>query len=530
VGLTALLLAELVALQIRFDTESLEDVSAWWADLVGQVHLIPPLGLTVGAALLLFVSDFRREEPGPTTAPSSRPHRWGLFLLGHLLALAAFAWLSRWVIEGDLESTSRWPGAWVAAWAAAGLTTLVLWGAALLPPGLWLPLVQRRWKALLACVAIGVAAWGAGWITRGWWEPLSRATLWSVHQLLALVCEETIYWPDELLVGTTGFQVFIEEPCSGCEGIGLVWVFLGAYLWFFRYQLTFPRALLLLVFGTVAIWLANVLRITALVSVGTWLSPEIAAGGFHSAAGWLAFNAVALGLITAAHHTRFFGSTEPLPFLDKSPAPTTAYLAPLFTIMAMGMLTRALTDGTDALYPLRVLAAGGVLWYFRNTYASLRGPWSWADVGASVGIGVLAFAVWVALEPQPQSGPAQEAPWDDLPRWWVVPWLVFRVLGSVVTVPLAEELAFRGYLPRRLQARDFQAVPISRFRWIPFLASSVLFGLLHGSYLAGVAVGMLFALALYRRGRLGDAVLAHATTNALVAVSVLLFGAWSLWP
>jgi CAAX prenyl protease-like protein len=147
-----------------------------------------------------------------------------------------------------------------------------------------------------------------------------------------------------------------------------------------------------------------------------------------------------------------------------------------------------------------------------------------------VGIGVLAFAVWVALEPQPQSGPAQEAPWDDLPRWWVVPWLVFRVLGSVVTVPLAEELAFRGYLPRRLQARDFQAVPISRFRWIPFLASSVLFGLLHGSYLAGVAVGMLFALALYRRGRLGDAVLAHATTNVLVAVSVLLFGAWSLWP
>jgi hypothetical protein len=34
------------------------------------------------------------------------------------------------------------------------------------------------------------------------------------------------------------------------------------------------------------------------------------------------------------------------------------------------------------------------------------------------------------------------------------------------------------------------------------------------------------ALALYRRGHLGDAIAAHVTTNALVAVSVLLFGQW----
>jgi CAAX prenyl protease-like protein len=110
-----------------------------------------------------------------------------------------------------------------------------------------------------------------------------------------------------------------------------------------------------------------------------------------------------------------------------------------------------------------------------------------------------------------------------------VVWLVFRVVGSVVTVPLAEELAFRGYLPRRLQAADFEAVPLGRFTGLSFLASSVLFGLLHGRWLAGTLAGMFYALALYRRRDLAEPVLAHAVTNALIAAHVLATGNWSLW-
>jgi CAAX prenyl protease-like protein len=108
-------------------------------------------------------------------------------------------------------------------------------------------------------------------------------------------------------------------------------------------------------------------------------------------------------------------------------------------------------------------------------------------------------------------------------------WLLFRVLGSVVTVPLAEELAFRGYLTRRLLAADFQAVPPGRFSWFSFLLSSALFGALHGRWLAGMLAGMGYALALNRRGQLADAVVAHGVTNALIAAYVLATGSWSLW-
>ena len=96
-------------------------------------------------------------------------------------------------------------------------------------------------------------------------------------------------------------------------------------------------------------------------------------------------------------------------------------------------------------------------------------------------------------------------------------------------MPLAEELAFRGYLTRRLIAAEFRDVPPGQFGWSSLLVSSVLFGTLHGRWVAGTLAGLLYALALYRRRELSDAVLAHATTNALIAADVLLAGAWSLW-
>jgi len=45
----------------------------------------------------------------------------------------------------------------------------------------------------------------------------------------------------------------------------------------------------------------------------------------------------------------------------------------------------------------------------------------------------------------------------------------------------------------------------------------------------GVAAGVMYGLLLRRTGRMGDAVVAHAVTNALLAGYVLIFGQWQLW-
>jgi CAAX prenyl protease-like protein len=111
-----------------------------------------------------------------------------------------------------------------------------------------------------------------------------------------------------------------------------------------------------------------------------------------------------------------------------------------------------------------------------------------------------------------------------------ITWITFRVLAATITVPIAEELAFRGFLLRRLVSKDFESVSFTRFTWFAVVVSSVLFGALHGSrWPAGIVAGLLYGYAVLRRGRIGEAVAAHATTNALLAGYVLLYGAWQFW-
>jgi CAAX prenyl protease-like protein len=109
-------------------------------------------------------------------------------------------------------------------------------------------------------------------------------------------------------------------------------------------------------------------------------------------------------------------------------------------------------------------------------------------------------------------------------------WLVFRTVAAVVTVPIAEELAFRGFLIRRFSSADFDSLSPRHYTYLAVLVSSLAFGLLHGDrWLAGTLAGIIYAVAFLRRGRIGDAVVAHATTNALLAVWVLAGSKWYLW-
>jgi CAAX prenyl protease-like protein len=104
-----------------------------------------------------------------------------------------------------------------------------------------------------------------------------------------------------------------------------------------------------------------------------------------------------------------------------------------------------------------------------------------------------------------------------------------RVIGATVTVPIAEELAFRGYVLRNLITDDFSAVGFDRLTWLSFLGSSILFGALHDEWIAGTLAGMAFAFVRYRRAKLGDSIVAHAAANILLSIWVIATGRWCLW-
>jgi len=531
-----LLIGEALALSLSFDTNIpvIADHNSVMARLIVHSSALLRLAICGAAAttmVLLGSAELRQELSN--LADQSRDR--GLarsWIAIHLAAYATFFWLTKRLIEGMAQSTHQTLP--VVLWMSCGAGTGISWALAAKPLGFWLHVLRRGWKALLFGTAVGILALEIGSTTDRLWASFQNWTFQAAGTILSLFDRAVICNPITHELGISGFSVSIAPVCSGFEGIGLIWAFLGGYLVLFRRELRFPQALLLIPIGTVIIWLFNVLRIVGLVLVGAWGRPEVALGGFHSQAGWLAFNIVALGLVALARRVGMFSrvdrpaEVQPIAIAN----PTAAYLGPLLAITATSMVTGAMSAGQfDRFYPARVLAALAALWIFRQGYASLNWSWSWF----APAIGALVFFIWIALEPIPSrndaaSGIAIQQALAGMPVFASAAWLAARIFGSVVTVPLAEELAFRGYLVRRLIAADFEDVPTTRFTWPSFLISSILFGAMHHErWLTGTIAGMLYALVLRRNGQLSHAMLSHATTNALIAAHILITGTWSLW-
>ena len=426
---------------------------------------------------------------------------------------------------------------------------------------LWVPQAADALPLLGALAGITAMLWAMVYIedfTKLFWDMSGGTTVDLVERLLAPFAGGPVVRPEPFVIGTEDFRVQIKADCGGFQGIGLITMMLAGYLWWFRSIHRFPQSLLLFPVGILLIWMANVLRITALILVGIWIDPAIAVDGFHSQAGWITFLIVGLGTIWVAQQMRFFTILVPadagLPggearspdhaMTSPSPAPvagspvepgvlygpsTVACLLPFLALTAVTILTQAFTSGFNYLYPLRVIAVAAVLWSLRRHYAPGREPISIV----AVAIGVLTFLVWMALAPgYGLEDPEKVAAMDpaQLGQPSALLWLLFRVAGYTITVPIAEELVFRGFLARRLIDDDVERVPVGTFTWLSFLASSLAFGLMHGAdWPRATLAGVAFALALYQRRRLSDAIVAHATINACLAGYVIATGSWTEW-
>jgi hypothetical protein len=70
---------------------------------------------------------------------------------------------------------------------------------------------------------------------------------------------------------------------------------------------------------------------------------------------------------------------------------------------------------------------------------------------------------------------------------------------------------------------------LEQITWTAVIVSDLAFGLLHRRVLAGIVAGIAYG-AIYRvRGRLADAVVAHAATNATLVAVAWATGTWDLW-
>jgi exosortase E/protease (VPEID-CTERM system) len=454
----------------------------------------------------------------------------------HALLLVPFAYLSAVLyVSSSTASFALMALAWHACAAAAALALL----AALAPLSVWTHAARQTASVALFAVVPAVAAVAAIRVSQMLWAPAAELTFRIVAILLRPMLPALMTDPATLTLDTGRFAVQIAEECSGLEGVGLMLAFCAAWLWFFRREYYFPRAFIVVPLGVLLVFLLNAVRIAALVLIGDAGYERVATVGFHSQAGWIGFNLAAFGVAILAHTNPWLSRTAYArrSLRDGAIAPghtadpaeinwTAAYLMPLLVVLAAGMISHALSTGFESLYPLRLAAALAVLWIYRRAYAELDLRFGWR--GPAVGAGV--FLLWIACAAFMTSPAREPALLSSMPVPARSLWIGCRVLAAVFTVPIAEELAYRGYLLRRLTAARFETVSYASARWPALAVSAVAFGIMHaGLWLPGIAAGLAYGALAMRTNRLGECIAAHAVTNALLAVYVLSFDQWQLW-
>ena len=136
------------------------------------------------------------------------------------------------------------------------------------------------------------------------------------------------------------------------------------------------------------------------------------------------------------------------------------------------------------------------------------------------------YRTWMELpigELPPASGPS---PYEPSVCGW--PLTIVKLIGSAFVIAPVEEVFFRSFLYRRLQARDFRAVPLSRFDLSSFLWMVFLFTLEHDRPVVAALAGAAYGLLAIRFG-LGSAIVAHVVTNLALGLHVICRGEWWFW-
>jgi uncharacterized protein len=225
-------------------------------------------------------------------------------------------------------------------------------------------------------------------------------------------------------------------------------------------------------------------------------------------------------------------------------SPALVRVVPFLLFVALTVLQGSLGEASRYwFYCAKTLLGAVMLAAVWRHIAELRWVISWEAVVA----GVLVFAFWVGLEGHypgaaellvklglGQAPGAADPPWNPHAQFGegsALAWffIVTRFAGSVLVVPPLEEVFYRSFLYRYVAARNWTQQPLGRFVAGPFIIVALVFGFAHFEWLPGILCAGIYQGLVCWKGRLGDALTAHAITNALLAAWVVWRGAWQFW-
>lgn len=216
-------------------------------------------------------------------------------------------------------------------------------------------------------------------------------------------------------------------------------------------------------------------------------------------------------------------------------SPAYARVAPFVIFLVLTTLQDMLGgDMRYWLYFAKTVVGAWLIWELWSIVTEMR--WTFSVEAVAVGIGV--FVIWVGLDPYvPKNhfffNPGGD-PWNPHLRYGegsAMAWffIVVRIAGSTIVVPPLEEMFYRSFLYRYFVRTDFQSLPLSHRHVLSWVVTSLLFGLVHYEWLAGILCGLAYQWLVISKNRLGDAMTAHAITNFILGIYIVWRGAWGFW-
>lgn len=230
---------------------------------------------------------------------------------------------------------------------------------------------------------------------------------------------------------------------------------------------------------------------------------------------------------------------------DVRKSPVLARAVPFVVFLVLTSLQGTFGEsGRFWVYLAKTLVGAWMLWELRSVITEMK----WNFSAEAVVVGVLVCVMWVGLDPfypkQDQlwhlvgmgEDPAKNPPklWNpfahfgdgSLLAWFFV---VVRLAGSTLVVPPLEEVFYRSFLYRYLVSPDFEKVPLHYRHATALGICTLIFAFTHHQWLAGILCGVVYQFLVFRKGRLGDAITAHAITNLLLGLWVVGRGDWIFW-
>ncbi len=184
-------------------------------------------------------------------------------------------------------------------------------------------------------------------------------------------------------------------------------------------------------------------------------------------------------------------------------------------------------------YPIKTVLVGFFLVLFWKRYTELgtKNKFLWENLFIGLLTGFTVFVLWINMDWKFATiGKTKEFNPNVLGMSLISVVLVsFRLIGASLIVPVFEELFWRSFVLRYIVNPKFENVPLGKFTWMSFIVTSILFGLEHNLWLAGIMAGVAYTLLFYYTRSLLTVILAHGVTNLLLGVYVVSTENWQFW-